>query len=186
MSTDVYNLKWKNFNFNQDCTLKELFIDNKNADVTLVSDDKVAFHAHKLVLSSCSPVLKDLLLNNPNPHPIIYLNGVKRFELEALLQFIYLGNTKLYQSRIEKFFDNCRDLEIKQLSQPVINNYGTFVSGGEPNSRKDDFLERNDIDGKRNELPVEALNKNMTDEEKRALAIAKITANVGNDDPTSE
>ena len=165
MSTDVYNLKWKHFNVNQDCSLKELFINNENADVTLVSDDKVAFHAHKLVLSACSSVLKDLLLNNPNPQPMIFLNGVKRFELESLLQFIYLGNTKLYQSRIEKFFENGRDLEIKQLSQPLVNNCETFVSGGEPNSRKDDFLERNDIDGKRNELPVEALNKNMTDEE---------------------
>ena len=134
MSTDVYNLKWKHFNVNQDCSLKELFINNENADVTLVSDDKVAFHAHKFVLSSCSSVLKDLLLNNPNPHPIFFLNEVKRFELESLLQFIYLGNTKLYQSRMEKFFENGRDLEIKKLSQPLMNIFKTFVSCGELNA----------------------------------------------------
>ena len=64
MSTKVYNLKWKHFNVNQDCSLKELFINNRNADVTLVSDDKVAFHAHRLVISTCSPVLKHLLLKN--------------------------------------------------------------------------------------------------------------------------
>ena len=52
MSKDVYNLKWKHCNGNQDYSLQELFINNKNADVTLVSDDKIAFHAHKLVLSS--------------------------------------------------------------------------------------------------------------------------------------
>ena len=165
MSTDVYNFKWKHFNVNQDCSLKELFINNKDADVTLVSDDKVAFHAHKLVLSACSSVLKDLLLNNPNPQPMIFMRGVKRFELESLLQFIYLGNTKLYQSRIEKFFENGRDLEIKQLSQPLINNYETFVSDGEPNSRKDDHLERNDIDEERNDLSVEESNQRMMDKE---------------------
>ena len=116
MSNDVYNLKWKPFNGNRDYSLQELFINNKNADVTLVSDDKVALNAHKLVLSSCSSVLEDILLSNPNPHPTIYLNGVKRFEIEELLQFIYLGNTKFYQSRMEKFFENGRDLQIKQLS----------------------------------------------------------------------
>ena len=107
----------------QDYSLQELFINNKNADVTLVSDDKVALHAHKLVLSSCSLVLEDILLSNPNPHPTIYLNGVKRFEIEELLQFIYLGNTKFYQGRMEKFLENGRDLQIKQLSQPLINDY---------------------------------------------------------------
>ena len=165
MSTDVYNHKWKHFNVNQDCSLKELIINNENADVTLVSDDKVAFYAHKLVLSSYSPVLKHFLLNNPNPHPMIFLNGVKRFELEALLQFIYLGNIKLYRSRLEKFFETGRDLEIKQLSQPLLNNDETFVSGGEPNSRKDDHLERNDIDEERNDLSVEESNQKVMDKE---------------------
>ena len=46
---------------------------------------------------------------------------------------------------MEKFFENGRDLQIKQLSQPMINDYETFVSVGEPNSRKDDYLERGDI-----------------------------------------
>ena len=89
--------------------------------------------------------MEDILLSNPNPHPTIYLNGVKRFEIEELLQFIYLENTKFYQSRMEKFFENGRDLQIKQLSQPLIKDYETFVSVGEPNSRKDDYLERGDI-----------------------------------------
>ena len=60
MFRDVYNLKWKNFNVNQDSTLEELFTKINHPDVTLVSDDKVAFPAHKFVLGACSPVLKDL------------------------------------------------------------------------------------------------------------------------------
>ena len=108
-----------------------------------------------MLTSSCSPILKDLLLNNPNPHPIIFLNGVKRFELQSLLQFIYLGNIKLYQIRMEKFFENVRDLEIKQLSHPLINNYETSISGGEPNSRKDD------IDEERNDFSVEETNQKL-------------------------
>ena len=73
MFRDVYNLKWKNFNVNQDSTLEELFTKINHPDVTLVSDDKVAFPAHKFILGACSPILKDLLINNPHPHPMIYL-----------------------------------------------------------------------------------------------------------------
>ena len=47
----------------------------------------------------------------------------------------------------------------------MINNYETFVSDGEPNSRKDDHLERNDIDEERNDLSVEESNQRMMDEE---------------------
>ena len=109
-----YHLKWKHFKVNQDNSLKEIFSKNQNADVTLVSDDKVLFSAHKFILSACSPVFKDLLLNNPHPHPMIYLNGVKKFELDSLLQFIYLGKTQFYLSKMEKLLEIGRDLQIKQ------------------------------------------------------------------------
>ena len=115
MFNDVYNLKWKHFKVNQDSTLEELFTKNNNqADVTLVSDDKVAFPAHKFILGACSPILKDLLINNPHPHPMI--------ELSSILQFIYLGKTQFFHSRMQNFFETGRELQIKQLSQPLIQN----------------------------------------------------------------
>ena len=58
--------------------LKDFFLNNNDADVTLVSDDKVAFPAHKFILSAFSSVFKDLFLKHPHPHPMIYLNGVKQ------------------------------------------------------------------------------------------------------------
>ena len=90
---DVYNLKWNYFSINQNSTLEDLFSQNHQPIVTLVSDDKVAFRAHKFVLGAGSPVLKDLLLNNPHADPVIFLKGVKSFELNSILQFIYLGKT---------------------------------------------------------------------------------------------
>ena len=53
--------------------LKYVFMKDNFVDVTLVSDDQESFQAHKIVLSSFSPVLKDLLLSNSHPHPIIFL-----------------------------------------------------------------------------------------------------------------
>ena len=152
-------MRMKNFNVNQDYSLNELLTKNENADVTLITVDKAAFPAHKFVLSACSPVLKDLLLNNPHPHPIIYLNSIRGLELDSLLQFIYLGKTQIHQIEIGKFYENVRDLQIKLLNQPLIDdddelndvkndclmigNFGDNMTVEESNPRlieEDDFM----------------------------------------------
>ena len=120
MSIEVYHIKWNHFNVNQNYSLKDLFNKNSYSDVTLVSDDQSAFSAHKFVLSACSPLLKELLLNNPHPNPTVYLKGVKSLELNSILQFVYLGTTQFYHERMEKFFEAGRILELKQLSHPLI------------------------------------------------------------------
>ena len=61
------------------------------SDVTLVSDDKIPFFAHKYVLIASGPVFKTVLLNKSQSNPLIYLRGVIHQELESILQFIYLG-----------------------------------------------------------------------------------------------
>ena len=62
MTKEIYELKWTQVNGNRDLNLKGLLSRNKFTDVTLVSDDKNTFKAHKFVLSACSPVLRDLLV----------------------------------------------------------------------------------------------------------------------------
>ena len=41
--------------------LQSLLSEEEFTDVTLVSDDIVAFKAQKFILSTCSPVMQDLL-----------------------------------------------------------------------------------------------------------------------------
>ena len=53
------------FTANISFNLSDVF-SNKFTDVTLVSDDKILFNAHRYVLGVCSPVLKNFLLNNPH------------------------------------------------------------------------------------------------------------------------
>ena len=83
-------------------------------DVTLVSDDKTPFQAHKVLISAFSPVLKDLLQENPHPHPLIYLSGVDHRELQQFLQFLYLGEAKLDKNRIQIFLDMSRTLQFTE------------------------------------------------------------------------
>ena len=102
--------------------LRKLFIDKDLTDVTLVSDDQVPFQAHKLVLSLCSHVLKDLLLENPQSHPIIFLRGIKHEEIQSILQFMYLGEAKSNRNRLDEFFLAVKKLQITKFSEELLKD----------------------------------------------------------------
>ena len=92
---------------------KDLWVESPFADVTLVSDDQIQTMAHKVVLSACSPVLKTLLVNNPHSHPLLYLRGIKQTELQALMKFMYFGETQIFQKGIKEFMNKAKELKIK-------------------------------------------------------------------------
>jgi hypothetical protein len=115
MEQAKYTITWETFLPNIGNTINELFIHQIFTDVTLVSDDEKQIQAHKFVLSACSPTLKSLLLNNPHPHPMLYLRGVKEDDLKSLLQFMYQGEVSIFQDRVDKFFHSAKDLRIEQL-----------------------------------------------------------------------
>ena len=64
-------------------------------------------------------------------HPVIYLRGIQYSEIESLLQFIYLGEAKFYEERMNEFLSVSKSLEIlgqsrkrctKPLKQRYLNN----------------------------------------------------------------
>ena len=114
---EKYNVKWTTFPDHLIAAFKDLGEDGHFADVTLVSDDQVQIPAHKFVLSACSPVLKTFLVNNPHSHPLLYLRGVKQAEMQALLKFMYFGETNIYADRINDFVNVAKDLEVKEISE---------------------------------------------------------------------
>ena len=119
MTLDINNLKWNRFNENLDFNLKELLFGNKLTDVTLVSDDKIAFKTHKFLLGACSPVLREILIETFYPQPTIYLRGIHSHELKAILYFLYLGKTRFYHTRKKKFFKVGKTLQINQLNDDL-------------------------------------------------------------------
>lgn len=74
-------------------------------DVTLVSDDKKQFKAHKFILSSQSSVLKSIISDLPQSSPVIYLRGIHHQHLQTILKFIYLGATSLNKEDVNEFFE---------------------------------------------------------------------------------
>ena len=120
MDQETVHFKFKTFPDHLASTFQDLVEKEHFADVTLVSDDQIQTPAHKIVLSACSPVLKNLLINNPHSHPLFYLRGVKQQELHSILQFMYLGEATIYQNRLNEFMDITRDLELKEFIEDEV------------------------------------------------------------------
>ena len=98
---EKYTLNWHTFSEHLQLMFKEIYEEEKHSDVTLVCDDQTLFKAHKIVLRACSPVFKKIIDNNPSQHPLIYLRGIQSYEMESILQFMYLGEGKFYHKRIQ-------------------------------------------------------------------------------------
>jgi MoaA/NifB/PqqE/SkfB family radical SAM enzyme len=65
---------------------------------------------------------------NPHSHPLIYLRGVKHQELESIIQFIYLGEARLYEGSIDRFMEAVKDLQIKQLAECFLVAGNPFLN----------------------------------------------------------
>merc|ERR1712126_159687 len=119
MIDEKYILNWNTFSDH----LREMFfqmkMSNEFTDVTLVCDDFKQFHAHKVVLSACSSIFKNILNVLPQKNSVIYLRGVKQQEMESILDFIYLGKTTIDQNRINEFLDISKNLEIKNIGKDL-------------------------------------------------------------------
>ena len=118
MSKERVILKKKDNHTKIASSISEILFYDNSTDVTLVSDDQIQFQAHKSVLSASSPVLKEILLENPHGHPLIYLSGIHQQELGAILKFVYQGKTFIREDSINTFLRNVKDLQLKIL----INN----------------------------------------------------------------
>ena len=86
------------------------------ADVTLVCDGDVYIKAHKFILGMVSPVLMRYFSNSPN-NSSIFLFGTSYNVLNAILGFIYTGETSLKESDIKEFLVVAEKLEIDGITR---------------------------------------------------------------------
>ena len=100
MQGTKFNLKWETYADHLRIMLHEMMKSDELTDVTLVSDDKHQFKAHKTVLSACSSVFKSINKSLPQNNSVIYLRGVQHQEVESILEFMYLGVAAIYQERM--------------------------------------------------------------------------------------
>ena len=73
-----------------------------------------------IILCSGSTFFRGLFSRDlGHPHPLLYLRGVEADVLEAVLQFLYLGQAQVRQQDVQEFIATAEDLGVEGL---VKNN----------------------------------------------------------------
>merc|ERR1712129_641990 len=165
MKQNCMQLNSNTFKINIVSNFRNLFIESNYADVTLVSDDMKQFQAHKIVLSAFSPVLKNMLHNNPHPNPMIYLRGVKQKELKSVLHILYLGEVEVSKDSISEFMEVAKDLELNGFTQESLK-YDSFTFETENNVEEP-------LHHSLNDMKIEITREDISDS-------IKLTSNPGN------
>ena len=113
--SEKFSLKWNDFQTNLKRSLSLLREDNDFSDVTIITDDRVTFKAHKILLSSCSETFNFILKECNQTQSILYLSGVNSVYLKFILDYIYHGQVNLFQEQLDSFLENAKKLEIQGL-----------------------------------------------------------------------
>ena len=127
MSNDIkpnmkgLNLVWGTFSPHLNDLIRNLYETKRYSDVTLVCDEQQQFKAHQFILSSSSSIFENIFGNNnlSNQSPFIYLRGINHQELKAIIQYIYLGETKIDIERLNEFLKVAKDLNIKDIGDTI-------------------------------------------------------------------
>ena len=108
-------LQWNDFKENAVKTFGSLREDKDFTDVTLVCEDGKQVGVHKVVLASLSPFFQNILTKNKHIHPLIYMRGMKSDDLVAIVDFLYCGETNVYQENLDSFLAIAEELQLKGL-----------------------------------------------------------------------
>ena len=88
MQNEECNLNWNTYSEHIRDMLQDVMKSNDFTDITLVSDDKRQFRAHKLILSACSSALKKIIQALPENDSCIFLRGIQNEEVQSILEFM--------------------------------------------------------------------------------------------------
>ena len=103
-------LQWNDFKDNVSSTFGSLRDDKEFTDVTLVCEDGQQVEAHKLVLIVSSPFFQNIFQKNKHPHPLMYIRGVRYEDLSAMVDFIYCGETNVFEGNLDFFLTFAEEL----------------------------------------------------------------------------
>ena len=120
--SDKFCLRWNDFCSNLGAALEEVREEKELYDVTVACEGGGEFPAHRLVLSACSQVMRQILcrksqLGGRHHQEVVYLRGVASQDLQHILTFMYCGEVSIAQEQINSFLVVAEDLQVKGLTQ---------------------------------------------------------------------
>ncbi len=156
-------LQWDSHTAHVRSLLQDLMITNKFSDVTLVCGDQTMLRAHRNILSAGSSVLKDIFLFEDKVQiggnqSVIHLSGINYAVMQAILEYIYLGETAVPVDRTNAFLLAAKSLGVKNcIERPQFKNNDANLSNNESfNSLECNF--NYDVNSKQGDLSTNVVN----------------------------
>jgi len=138
MNQENYDVSWQNFSDHFQEMLNNMMTSSELSDVTLVCDDKIELKAHKIILSSCSSVFKNILSDHHMENSSkMYLSEIEHTEMQSILEFMYLGVATIPQNRFSYFLDVAKSFEIEEIINDTYLNNGNLGSADLREQMKD-------------------------------------------------
>ena len=108
-------LRWDEFDKNIREYFSSLRKDGRMFDVTLATEDGQQIQAHRIILSAGSNFFSDIFLNSHHSNILVYLKGIRKAQLETLIDFIYGGEAFINQEELKLFLEAGKELQVKGL-----------------------------------------------------------------------
>jgi len=126
MDGGLLSLKWNNHKTTFFHVLSNIRKKEAYCDATLACDGRF-YPVHKLILSTCSDYFEQMFEKTKDKQPVIVLKDIRHEDLEALLNYMYLGEVNVLQNDLSGLIKSAECLRIKGLAVP----------DEDPNEKKD-------------------------------------------------
>ncbi|XP_018023169.1 longitudinals lacking protein, isoforms H/M/V isoform X1 [Hyalella azteca] len=114
---ELLSLKWNNHKSTFFHVLSTIRAKESYSDVTLACDGRF-YSLHKFVLSTCSEYFEEMFERTQCKHPVIVLKDINSEDLEALLNYMYVGEVNVVQEKLAGLIKAAECLKIKGLAVP--------------------------------------------------------------------
>lgn len=135
----LHTIKWNDHKKEIIEEQQYLFDNNLDCDCVLISAQGIRVQAHQVVLSSSSEFFRKILSEIPDSIelPIIHIPDVETRILEAILKFIYTGETNIASGYLTTLLEFCNFLDIKGCVANGFTLNGTGLKVGTDINSKD-------------------------------------------------
>ena len=108
--------------------------------------------AHKIVLSTFSPVLGAILSTIPQSQPVLYLRGMREAQVKLLLHFLYEGAVSMQQDQVQEFLNIAREMGVDGTSVSYNEDVKEEIGINDSDLIIDDDQFINEVDVEQSEL----------------------------------
>jgi len=116
-SGGLLSLKWNNHKTTFFHVLSTIRSKEAYCDATIACDGRF-YPVHKLVMSTCSDYFEEMFERTNCKKPVIVLKDIRHEDLEALLNYMYVGEVNVLQNELAGLIKAAECLQIKGLAVP--------------------------------------------------------------------